>query len=1138
MAVGVHSSISAFYTPTGNSVGSAGSLSFTVNPAPLTITASSKSKPYGQTATFSATAFTETGLVNGDTITGVTETSTGAAVSATVGTYSIVPFAAAGTDLADYTITYVDGTLTVNPAALTITANSASKTYGQTATFSTTTFTETGLVTSQRRHPYGVSETSTGAPVSATVGAYNIVPSAVTGTGISNYTIIYVNGTLTVNPAALTITANSASKTYGVLETFNATAFTETGLVTANGDTTKGVTETSTGAPVSATVGSYNIVPSAAAGSGLANYTITYVNGTLTVNPASLTIAANNDSKIYGTLKTFAATAFTEVGLVTANGDTITGVTETSSGAPVSATVGTYAIVPSTATGTGLANYIITYDMGTLTVNPAPLSITATDSKTYGTLKVFSGTVFTETGLVTANGDTITGVTETSTGAPVSATVGTYPIVISAATGTGLSNYIITYVNGTLTVNPASLTVTANSTSKIYGTPEIFFPWEFTEVGLVTQNGDFIAGVTENSTGAPVSATVGTYPIVPSSAIGNRLNNYVITYISGTLTVNPAPLIIVADNESKPFGTVATFSPTAFTEFGLVTWNGDTITGVTETSTGAPASAPVGSYPIVASAATGNRLNNYTICYVNGTLTVNLSIIILDPKAGGALSLSGNSTIALAGGVFVDSSSSSALSAGGNATVEASVIDVAGGVQKSGNVSFSPAPVTRAATLADPLSGLGQSLPSTSGLTNFGSESLSGNSSATIRPGIYSQISVSGNAKLTLTSGLYIIEGGGFSVSGNASVTGSAVTIFNAGSKYPTTGGTYGSISLSGNGNITLSRPTTGTYAGVVIFQPADNTKGLSISGNASSVTGEIYAPAAQLSESGNGQMSATIVVDTMTMSGNAIVDAAASNGCGAAVALTPAQTGAASGGSALASSVIGTLSPDASLSPSGATNLVNLTPAAAVTTTSAAAFDTPAATSTGSIAVQGPAQSMGSIADSTSAGVMSAPQVAVTSSSLSTGLAPQPPVSSEPTVAENEPRALEFQAVVSPVDPRSLYADPLIVGSPRRGLVADSVVDDVAASLLLSRGQDEDARAGFPALSPTGVRVALDSTEPSSQQDQNGLSARFAAGLVVFGLASRPWARRSGILNARTRQPGSRPPRTGSLDFTSGNEA
>ncbi len=52
------------------------------------------------------------------------------------------------------------------------------------------------------------------------------MPSAATGTGLGNYTITYANGTLTVNPAALTITANNASKTYGQTASFAGTAFT------------------------------------------------------------------------------------------------------------------------------------------------------------------------------------------------------------------------------------------------------------------------------------------------------------------------------------------------------------------------------------------------------------------------------------------------------------------------------------------------------------------------------------------------------------------------------------------------------------------------------------------------------------------------------------------------------------------------------------------------------------------------------------------------------------------------------------------------------------------------------------------------------------------------------------------------
>ena len=170
------------------------------------------------------------------------------------------------------------------------------------------------------------------------------------------------------------------------------------------------------------------------------------------------------------------------------------------------------------------------------------------------------------------------------------------------------------------------------------------------------------------------------------------------------------------------------------------------------------------------------------------------------------------------------------------------MIDVHGGVQKSGLASLTPAPVTKLPGVPDPLNSL--PVPSTSGLTNYGSENLSGNSKATIKPGIYNQITVSGNASLAMSAGLYIIEGGGFQVSVNASVTGTGVTLYNTGSKFPNSGGTFGSINLSGNSSISLSPPTTGSYAGILFLQPAANTQALNFSGNAmAGVTGTIYAP-------------------------------------------------------------------------------------------------------------------------------------------------------------------------------------------------------------------------------------------------------------------------------------------------------
>ncbi len=107
----------------------------------------------------------------------------------------------------------------------------------------------------------------------------------------------------------------------------------------------------------------------------------------------------------------------------------------------------------------------------------------------------------------------------------------------------------------------------------------------------------------------------------------------------------------------------------------------------------------------------------------------------------------------------------------------------------------------------------GLATPSTSGLTNYGSVNLT-SGSKTISPGIYSSIKVSNSASLTMNAGTYIIKGGGFSVSGSANVSGSGVTIYNAGSNCPSSGGTYGSINWSSTGTFNLSAPSSGTYAG------------------------------------------------------------------------------------------------------------------------------------------------------------------------------------------------------------------------------------------------------------------------------------------------------------------------------------
>jgi hypothetical protein len=267
-------------------------------------------------------------------------------------------------------------------------------------------------------------------------------------------------------------------------------------------------------------------------------------------------------------------------------------------------------------------------------------------------------------------------------------------------------------------------------------------------------------------------------------------------------------------------------------------------------------------------------------------LIVAPSIFVVNPSASGALAVSGNASIDVPGQIVVDSSSASALSVAGNVQITASAIDVQGGFQATAGATISPAPAT-GVSVADPLGTL--ATPNPTGLTSYGSATLT-KGLLTIYPGIYSQISVSGNASLTMSAGsggspgIYIIEGGGLTVTGNASLTGQNVFIYNTGSNYPGSGGNFGGITLSGNGTFSLTAPASGPYAGIVIFQSRANTRALSLGGNAmSGISGIMYAPNALLSVSGSSQLQAALDVGMLNLSGNIALTqtAAGSDGIG-----------------------------------------------------------------------------------------------------------------------------------------------------------------------------------------------------------------------------------------------------------------
>ncbi len=273
----------------------------------------------------------------------------------------------------------------------------------------------------------------------------------------SNYSTALVAGKNAIyrEQPAITTTANADSKPYDGLAYSGGNGATSSGFV--NGDSEGALSGTLTYGGTSQgaiDVGTYTITPG-----GLANglgYALAYASGTLTINPAALTlltVTANNLSKLYGSLYTFSGQEFTSVGLV--GGETIGSVTLTSAGAPASASVGSYEILASNATGGTFdpGNYDITYVNGLLTVNKAPLTITANDaSKTHDGIAYAGGNGVTYSGFVNGETSAVLGGNLTYGGNSQGASpVGVYAIQPQGLTA---NNYAIETVSGRLQIAP------------------------------------------------------------------------------------------------------------------------------------------------------------------------------------------------------------------------------------------------------------------------------------------------------------------------------------------------------------------------------------------------------------------------------------------------------------------------------------------------------------------------------------------------------------------------------------------------------------------------------------------------------------------------------------------------------------
>ncbi len=488
--------------------------------------------------------------------------------------------------------------LVLGKAPLTVDAENKQVTYGGTKPAFTVSYD--GLVLGDDKNDLGGTLTFTGNATSATnAGTYSIVPTGLTS---SNYNIAFESGTLTINKKATTVSATNQTKTYGS----DNPALTATVSGNLNGDTIN-YTLSTTAQKFSGVAGSpYPIKVNLGSNP---NYSVSGVDGALTVTRKAATVTANNQSKTYGADNPVPSAVVT--GAV--NGDVLS--------FSLAHTAGKYSSVGSHPIRTTLGsnpNYAVTAVDGVLSVAKRAASITANDkSKVYGS----DNPPLTATVAGTINGDSLA-YTLSTTAQKYSGVSGSpYPINVTLGSN---PNYSVTTTSGKLTVTKKKATVQSLDATKIYGSDNPAF------AALVSGsvNGDIInfslstpaqkySGVSGSP--YPINVTLGSNP------------NYDVTTIIGKLTVTKRSATVKANDITRNFG--SSTPPLSATVTGTV--NNDVLNYTL--STPATTSSGIQGSPYAISIALGSN-PNYNVTTTGAKLTIIATCANPGPKSinGGA----------------------------------------------------------------------------------------------------------------------------------------------------------------------------------------------------------------------------------------------------------------------------------------------------------------------------------------------------------------------------------------------------------------------------------------------------------------------------------------------------------------------
>jgi hypothetical protein len=226
------------------------------------------------------------------------------------------------------------------------------------------------------------------------------------------------------------------------------------------------------------------------------------------------------------------------------------------------------------------------------------------------------------------------------------------------------------------------------------------------------------------------------------------------------------------------------------------------------------------------------------------------------------IEVSGAADVDLGCGMLANSNDPDGIYKGGSGCLVASEYKVVGGVDDDSNsgCALSPTPETNVPPADDPLA----SLPSPSYVTCTPAES--GGMTTFIGPGPHTipagrhckSILINTTGTLTFEAGTHIFDGAGLTVNGGT-IGGSELTLY-----FSENGGTPDGIDISGATAVNLSAPTSGVYAGILVYQDRATTANIThkMTGGASlNLDGIIYAPSTNVEFTGGSASDSSSIV-------------------------------------------------------------------------------------------------------------------------------------------------------------------------------------------------------------------------------------------------------------------------------------